>query len=167
MRAGAALPTNGQTAYSGIRMSDDSGSATDCAILLSQASALFARAAGRALHAWQITWPQAMSLLVLDRQADPISATRLVGQLGLGRTAMTSVVDRLERNGWVERRPSSLDRRTADLVITPDGRTLVEQIQPVLTELAESSFAGFRPRELERLAGDMDRLRGGLAARLV
>lgn len=148
-------------------MSSDSGSAMDCAILLSQASALFARAAGRALQAWQITWPQAMSLLVLEGQSDAISATRLVGQLGLGRTAMTSVVDRLERNGWVERRPSSLDRRTADLVITDGGRTLVEQIRPVLTELAETSFAGFKARELDRLAGDMDRLRAALAARLV
>src|SRR5262245_4614653 len=103
--------------YSGTAMAMDSIAtgppAMEAAVLLSQASALLARAGGRALDPWDVTWPQALSLLVLARQSAPISATRLVEHLGLGRTAMTSVVDRLERNGWVERRPSPLDRRTA------------------------------------------------------
>jgi DNA-binding MarR family transcriptional regulator len=138
----------------------------EAAVLLSQASALLARAGGRALTTWRVTWPQALSLLVLAEQDAPISATRLVELLGLGRTAMTSVVDRLERNGWVQRRPSPLDRRTADLVLTESGEELVEQIRPVLQTLAEAYFAGFRARELERLTADLNRLRGGLAARL-
>jgi DNA-binding MarR family transcriptional regulator len=129
-------------------------------------SALFSRAAGRALQQWNVTWPQAMSLLVLEEQATPISATRLVNELGLGRTAMTSVVDRLERNGWVQRRPSTQDRRTSDLVITPSGRTLVAEIRPALETLSDTSFNGFRPRDLERLTSDLTRLRGGLSSRL-
>lgn len=138
----------------------------ETAILLSQASALLARAAGRVLAPWGVTWPQALSLLVLADEQGPISATRLVERLGLGRTAMTSVVDRLERGGWVQRRPSPVDRRTADLVLTAAGHTLVEEVRPVLGNLAESQFAGFKPRELDRLGGDLNRLRMGLAARL-
>jgi DNA-binding MarR family transcriptional regulator len=103
---------------------------------------------------------------VLAEQESAISATRLVELLGLGRTAMTSVVDRLERNGWVDRRPSPVDRRTADLVLTDTGQELVENIRPVLQSLAEQYFAGFRPRELDRLTADLNRLRGGLASRL-
>ena len=76
---------------------------------------------------------------------------------------MTSVVDRLERNGWVQRRPSPVDRRTADLVLTDSGRALVQEIYPALKTLTESYFAGFRPRELERLSADLARLRGGPA----
>lgn len=140
--------------------------ALDAAMLLTQASALLARAGGRALDRWDVTWPQALSLLVLSQQESPISATRLVEQLGLGRTAMTSVVDRLERNGWVQRRPSPVDRRTADLVLTDPGRTLVEQILPVLRELSDSYFAGFKARELERLSADLSRLRGSQPGRL-
>lgn len=145
--------------------SNDSA-ALDTAILLSQASALLARAGGRVLAPWHVTWPQALSLLVLAEERSPISATKLVERLGLGRTAMTSVVDRLERSGWVQRRPSPVDRRTADLVLTEAGRTLAEQVQPALGSLADSHFAGFKPRELERLSGDLNRLRMGLAARL-
>lgn len=133
---------------------------------LSEASALLARAGGRALANWRVTWPQALSLLVLADQDGPISATRLVEQLGLGRTAMTSVVDRLERNGWVTRRPSAVDRRTADLVLTEAGRMLVQEIQPALRDLAEAFFAGLRSRELERLSADLNRLRTGPGAQL-
>ena len=140
--------------------------ALDAAVLLAQVSALLARAGGRALDPWQVTWPQALSLLVLAEQATPISATRLVERLGLGRTAMTSVVDRLERNGWVQRQPSPVDRRTADLVLTDAGRQLTERIRPVLRDLAEASFTDFRPRDLERFSADLNRLRTTLATRV-
>jgi MarR family transcriptional regulator, transcriptional regulator for hemolysin len=141
-------------------------SALEAAVLLSQASALLARSGGRALKPWDVTWPQALSLLVLADQGAPISATRLVEHLGLGRTAMTSVVDRLERNSWVERRPSPVDRRTADLVLTDTGRTLVEAIRPVLRDLAGRYFAGFKHRDLDRLTADLNRIRGNQAERL-
>ena len=158
------------TAYSVTAMTTDDSAADsvplNAAVLLSQASALLARSGGRALAPWGVTWPQALSLFVLAEQGQPISATRLVEHLGLGRTAMTSVVDRLERNGWVQRRPSPVDRRTADLVLTESGQALVEEIRPALKALTEAFFAGFRPRELERLSADLARLRGGPAAHL-
>lgn len=135
-------------------------------MLLSQVGALLARAGGRRLGARHVTWPQALSLVVLAERDTPISATRLVEQLGLGRTAMTSVVDRLERNGWVQRRPSPIDRRTADLVLTESGRGLVDEIRPMLDDLARTAFAAFKPRELEHLSADLTRLRSALTANL-
>ena len=48
---------------------------------LSSCAALLARAAGRALAEWDMTWPQAMSLLLLRATDGPINATRLVEQL--------------------------------------------------------------------------------------
>ena len=147
-------------------MDNSESVALNAAVILSQVSALLARAGGRSLDSWNVTWPQALSLLVLAEQDAPISATRLVEQLGLGRTAMTSVVDRLERNGWVQRRPSPVDRRTADLVLTDAGRELVDAIRPVLRQLSDSYFAGFKPRELERLSADLNRLRSTQSGRL-
>ncbi len=147
-------------------MNGSESTALDVAMLLTQTSALLARAGGRALDRWNITWPQALSLLVLAQQEAPISATRLVEYLGLGRTAMTSVVDRLERNGWVQRRPSAVDRRTADLVLTDDGRAMVETVRPVLHDLASAYLTGFRVRELERLSSDLARLRANQPGRL-
>jgi DNA-binding MarR family transcriptional regulator len=115
--------------------------AVDAAILLTQAEALLARSLGRALRPYGVSWPQALSLFVLADQPDAISATRLVERLGLGRTAMTSVVDRLQREGWVERQRSSRDRRVAYLVLTDDGRRVVERIRPALSEAIAAQFA--------------------------
>jgi DNA-binding MarR family transcriptional regulator len=78
---------------------------------------------------------------------------------------MTSVVDRLERNGWVERRASPVDRRTADLIVTEAGLGLVNTIRPVLDQLAAAYFAAFRARDLERFTADLSRLRSSQPGR--
>jgi DNA-binding MarR family transcriptional regulator len=65
------------------------------------------------------------------------------GQLPLGKlgvrlqvhpTSITSAVDRLEGQGFVERRRHPTDGRTTLAVITPDGRRTVEQATAVLNE---------------------------------
>lgn len=94
---------------------------------LSSTVALLARAAGRVLAPWNMTWPQAMSLTLLLEQPEPLNATNLVERLGLGRTAMTAVVDRLEKRGWVERRPHPRDRRVSLVALTDEGRHVAEQ----------------------------------------
>ena len=132
--------------------------AVETAVLLTQAEALLARALGQALRPHGLSWPQALSLLVLDQQEAPISATRLVEHLGLGRTAMTSVVDRLERHGWVERRPSARDRRVAELRLTASGRQTVEEIRPLLTAAIDGHFSGLPARELALWHAGIDRL---------
>jgi DNA-binding MarR family transcriptional regulator len=138
--------------------------AVETAVMLTQANALLARALGRALTPWGVSWPQALSLFVLAEQEGPISATRLVEQLGLGRTAMTSVVDRLEKQGWVQRRPSTIDRRVADLILTPSGVKIVEDIRPVVRSAIESYLAGFSVKDLNSWRGGIDRVIGAVRA---
>ena len=138
--------------------------AVETAILLTQAEALLARALGQTLRPHGLSWPQALSLLVLAEQEAPISATRLVEHLGLGRTAMTSVVDRLERHGWVQRRPSARDRRVAELMLTASGRQIVDDIRPLLVKAIDAHFSGLPPRELALWRAGIDRLTAVLRA---
>ena len=114
--------------------------ALETAVMLTRLNALLARAFGRTLAPYGLSWPQAVSLLVLSEEDGTISATQLVERLGLGRTAMTSVVDRLERQGWVERRPSIRDRRIADLLLTEAGRDTARHIAALLRDAAASYF---------------------------
>lgn len=138
--------------------------AVEAAVMLTQANALLARALGRALAPWGISWPQALSLFVLAEQEGPISATRLVEHLGLGRTAMTSVVDRLERQGWVQRRPSTIDRRVADLILTEAGKKIVEDVRPVLRSTIESYLSGLSAKDLASWRSGLDRVMGAIRA---
>lgn len=115
----------------------DDAEAMHAARALSAAVALLSRAAGRALAPWDMTWPQAMSLLLLRAEDEPTNATRLVERLGLGRTAMTAVVDRLERRGWVERHAHPRDRRVALVQLTDQGRDVAEQAAVALQHALE------------------------------
>jgi DNA-binding MarR family transcriptional regulator len=65
----------------------------------------------------------------------------LVGQLGLGRTAMTAAVDRLERRGWVVRRPHPRDRRIALLELTADGRRVGAEARAAVQAVAQRLVA--------------------------
>ena len=116
--------------------------AIDAARALSSCAALLARAAGRSLAPWHMSWPQGMSLLLLRAQDEPTTASHLVEQLGLGRTAMTAVVDRLERRGWVCRVPHHRDRRVSLLQLTDDGRRVADEITAALG----SAFGGVLSR---------------------
>lgn len=124
---------------------------------LSIGTALLARVMSRAVARWGLTWPQAASLILLDAQPEPVNASWLVGQLGLGRTAMTAAVDRLERRGWVVRRPHPRDRRIALLELTVDGRRVGAEARAAVQVVAQRLVAaaelpaGFR-KLTERLA---------------
>lgn len=50
------------------------------------------------------------------------------------RSRLTHTANRLERRGWVERRPSAGDRRGIDLVLTAEGRRALEGMAPVHVE---------------------------------
>jgi DNA-binding MarR family transcriptional regulator len=54
------------------------------------------------------------------------SQLALANHLGIDRTVMTYLVDDLEREGLVERRPNPADRRQRMVVATDAGRELVE-----------------------------------------
>jgi DNA-binding MarR family transcriptional regulator len=104
-------------------------------------TALLARVMSRTVARWGLTWPQAASLILLDAQPEPVNASWLVGQLGLGRTAMTAAVDRLERRGWVVRRPHPRDRRIALLELTADGRRVGAEARAAVQAVAQRLLA--------------------------
>lgn len=123
---------------------------------LSSSVSLLSRSVGRALAPWGMTWPQAMSLFILRALDEPINATTLVEQLGLGRTAMTAVVDRLERRGWVERRPHPRDRRVALLTLTATGRQVADETAGVVhTTLDAVTRRARLPARFDLLTGQL------------
>jgi DNA-binding MarR family transcriptional regulator len=135
-------------------------------LALERAHALLARRLGRALAPWRMSWAQALSLMVLAEQEEPMPATRLVERLGLGRTAMTSVVDRLERRGWVVRRPSSADRRVTEVLLSAEGRAAVAAVRPALEAAAAAAFAPLGLDELRAWQAAVERLAAAARAAL-
>jgi MarR family transcriptional regulator, multiple antibiotic resistance protein MarR len=62
----------------------------------------------------------------------------LAAEFAVGIGATSKGIDRLERSGWVTRRPNPADRRSSLLVLTGDGARLTGSAEQTFTEcLAE------------------------------
>lgn len=55
--------------------------------------------------------------------------------VGARPTTLTSVLDRLERRGYLTRRPSATDRRAVIIQLTESGQQVAERIRETMTSL--------------------------------
>jgi DNA-binding MarR family transcriptional regulator len=68
----------------------------------------------------------------LWRLEQPLPTGTLAEQLGLDRSNITSVVDRLEAGGFITRQPHPEDRRVKLLALTDAGRALRAELDTAL-----------------------------------
>ncbi len=101
-------------------------------------------------------------LLMLAEQGgeDGLSQSRISEMLLVNRANVTSLVDRMERDGLVERRKAS-DRRVKMVCLTELGRGVLERVRPVyMREISESATLDEdEQRELIRL---LEKVRAGI-----
>jgi MarR family transcriptional regulator, organic hydroperoxide resistance regulator len=94
-----------------------------------------------------LTPPQLFALKALDPD-HPVPMSALASTLRCDNSNVTGLVDRLEGQGLVERRPGDRDRRLRMLVVTERGAAvrgrLTEAMQEVPAELAALSAADQR-----------------------
>ena len=85
-------------------------------------------AVDEALRPFNLTFAryEALVLLAFTRRGS-LPMGKMGERLMIHPTSVTNIVDRLERQGFVRRRPHERDRRTTLVEITVAGRALVEQ----------------------------------------
>ncbi len=111
---------------------------------------------------------QAWLLRCID-QAGPISAARLAEMTASDPAAITRSVDNLVRQGLLEKRDSSVDRRAWRLCLTARGEKMAKRIRSISEKLAEELFNVLSEGEKDRFIILLDRIIGrsgvGLPAR--
>jgi MarR family transcriptional regulator, lower aerobic nicotinate degradation pathway regulator len=75
--------------------------------------------------------PQQFGLLAFLWQQDGLSQAELSAKSQIDRTTMGGIIDRLEKEGLVERRNHPEDRRAYQVFLTPRGKSLEEKLCPV------------------------------------
>ena len=91
--------------------------------------------------------PQGRILFVLwERDNIPIS--ELSKQTGLAKTTLTSMLDRLEGSGHIERTPDPTDRRTVRIRLTENARALRPKYDEVSDRMNEIFYGGFSDDEV-------------------
>lgn len=101
-------------------------------------TALIDRACAAELAAFDLTEGRlSVMLAVAARDADTSetdahsSPARIADELGISRAAVTGLIDGLERQGLIERRAHSSDRRSTTVCLTALGRDALDRIGPI------------------------------------
>jgi DNA-binding MarR family transcriptional regulator len=96
--------------------------------------------AQRALAPWDVTPSQARALGVLTRHG-PVRLGALSEHLRIAARSATEVVDALEKDGLVERRPDPCDRRATLVALTGRGAQVAAGVRAARDAEAEKFFA--------------------------
>ena len=115
---------------------------------------------------WQLTLPQFDVLAELARaDAGGFTFVELSRLLLVTSGNLTGIVDRLEQQRLVERRPDVKDRRVIRVALTDKGRKMIDELLPAHAADIEAILS-FMPRAaLTQLSELLGRLRDGLHER--
>lgn len=112
-----------------------------------------------------ITLPQFDLLAALDRaEGGSLVMGELSRRLMVTNGNVTALVDRLVRDGLLERQVSPTDRRALVVRMTPRGRMVFEQVAPSHADWLADLMAGMNREHVECLYGHLAELKASLVA---
>ena len=87
-----------------------------------------------------------------------ITQQELAERLLVTKGNICGMIDRMEANGWVERKPDPLDRRVNRLFLTRRGKVRLGQTMPDEQALVKGIMSALSATELQSLYQFLDRL---------
>lgn len=105
--------------------------------------------------------PGQFGVLTLIEANTGLNQTQLGNAIGIDRSTVVAVIDRLEDRGLVERAPSPTDRRSYALRLSPDGARLVEMLRPLVRRHEARIAADLTADEQETLRRLLRRIADG------
>jgi DNA-binding MarR family transcriptional regulator len=88
----------------------------------------------------------------------PLSQIELGRIIGMDRTSVVQLVDRLEQAGWMTRQINPQDRRVHLLQLTADGLVRLEALRKLASEAEQELTRGLSPAELSQVKAALRRL---------
>lgn len=95
-------------------------------------------------------------------QKDGVSINELAKKTQLKKSTLTSMLDRLERMGYVRRQRSKKDRRKILIKRTEKDRTMEKKYVEVSEEMTRLFYKGFSKSEIDRFEKDLERILNNL-----
>ena len=96
-------------------------------------------------------------LLVMVERLGPIGIVDLADRVGRDYTTVSRQITKLEGLELVERRPSAVDGRVREAVITASGKALKDKIDVAREAMARTIFEGWREQDVVDLVRLMRR----------
>lgn len=118
--------------------------------LISDAARLQRTVFDRRVRKLGLTRSQWLVLRRLDRHPGA-SQSELAEMLEVEKATAGRLIDRLEENGWVERRADPADRRINRIYMTGKGEQVNNTIRPIARAMVEEALSDLSPDEQEVL----------------
>lgn len=116
--------------------------------------AAFVKAIGTPLQLRRVEF----TLLMLLLANGSLTQKQLTRALAISAPALTLLLDRMEGNGWLERRRSELDRRLQEVSLSPQGLQLARDAHARSLDCEHELLADFTPGETRLLRELLDKL---------
>ena len=82
-------------------------------------------------------------------QNDDISISELAQQTALGKTTLTSMLDRLEKSGYIVRNVDKEDKRKTRVALTAKSKSLESRHETVSKEMTTLFYAGLSENQID------------------
>ena len=100
-----------------------------------------------------------MTIAMVAKSAEPMSQRALADLVGVEGPSMVSMLDRLERGGFVTRAPSAHDRRVKLVQLTEAGRKIYAEVQSVAESFRATLLDGLDREALAAAAALLETVR--------
>jgi MarR family transcriptional regulator, transcriptional regulator for hemolysin len=131
--------------------------------LLKDLARLYTRRFEERAQALQLTLPQCKALGYLARH-EGISQARLAELAELDPMSLVRILDHMESEGWVERRPDPNDRRARSLYVKDKARVILKEMTHLGDETRTEFLAALSAEETGRLIDMLERIHASARA---
>ncbi len=104
------------------------------------------------------------ALAVIEGNGSPMAVGEVGVRVHITSGTMTSVLDTLERLGYIERLKDRDDRRRVLVDVTPEAQAVLDRLLPEVVQTTTAVLDGFEVEELTGLLGTLARVRAAIAA---
>lgn len=95
-------------------------------------------------------------------QEDGLSIIELAKRTGLAKTTLTSMLDRMDEKGFLERVTDTKDRRIVRIFLTPKARILSDQYNRVSDDMSLIFYKNFSDEEIVAFENALEKILGNL-----
>jgi MarR family transcriptional regulator, transcriptional regulator for hemolysin len=109
-----------------------------------------------------VTRAQWWVLAYLSRH-DGMMQTQLADVLEVGKASLGDVIESLERNGWVERRPDPTDKRAKRVYLAKPAQVLIKRMTTMEDDFNSQILAELDPAERGELYRSLQKIKNALS----
>ncbi|MBS0419245.1 MAG: MarR family transcriptional regulator [Proteobacteria bacterium] len=129
----------------------------NCGFLLKEVSRRYVQRFEVRAREISLNLAQAKALVRLEKNQG-VSQARLAELAEVDPMTMVRILDRMEAEGLLERRPDPADRRARCLYLTPKARPILSEIWRLSDEIRAELFAGVSKAERDQFMTVLERL---------